>query len=370
MALTITNAANQAAGIMAAFAATVGDPYAKQLAAVTVTDGNTATAYGSIILGNRGMENAFVSALVNRIAYAYIKTHDFRNRFAAFKKRPLSFGMAIEEIFVGLPTAHAYDPSNDYVSELFSTAAPDVKAALHPVNVRCWYKETIKDVELTQAFTSDSELVRFTNEVISKLTTALDYDLYLCAKYAIALAAKNGLNTQTTITGSTRGDVGSALAYTVKRLGLDFAMVNADYSIAGVLAGASTDDVHIICTTDAYALMDVYTLAKDFNVEYSQFRDRVDIIDHFGLTSAELARISALGIVPEIEPADGAVAAGTASGVLVCTEDFIQFYDKTYTMDDPVRNSPGRLWNYFLSYDGVMSYSPFAKAVMVPVSIT
>ena len=98
-------------------------------------------------------QNEFLSALVNRIGRVIITSKSYTNPLRVFKKGILEYGETIEEIFVNIAKAKQFDPSVAE-EEVFKREIPDVNAVFHKMNLQNFYKVTVSNEQLRQAFLS------------------------------------------------------------------------------------------------------------------------------------------------------------------------------------------------------------------------
>ena len=94
---------------------------------------------GNAILSSFDLQNAFLNALVNRIALVLINSKMFYNPLRVFKKGTIEYGEIVEEIFVNIAKAHVYDPVVAE-QEVFKREIPDVDAIFHKMNYKNFYK--------------------------------------------------------------------------------------------------------------------------------------------------------------------------------------------------------------------------------------
>lgn len=110
-------------------------------------------AVGEQILAFQPRMNEFVSALVNRIARVIVTSKLYSNPLAFAKKGLLEYGETIEEIFVDIAKANSYDwNSTNETEQVFKRDHPDIKTAFHALNMQTYYKATISEQNLRQAF--------------------------------------------------------------------------------------------------------------------------------------------------------------------------------------------------------------------------
>lgn len=120
---------------------------------IATPDADSIRKIGAIIMDNVTLQNEFVNALVNRIGRVIVTSKLYDNPWASFKKGMLEFGENIEEIFVELAKAQQYDPSvaeNQFAKRVI----PDIRSAFHILNYKKFYKNTIQNNSLRQAFLS------------------------------------------------------------------------------------------------------------------------------------------------------------------------------------------------------------------------
>ena len=118
-----------------------------------VNDIATLHQIGEIVTTYDAVRNEFLSALYNRIGRVLITSKMYDNPWASFKKGMLEFGETIEEIFVNIAKPHQFDQQRAE-TEIFKRVIPDVRSAFHTMNYQKFYKNTISNDQLRQAFLS------------------------------------------------------------------------------------------------------------------------------------------------------------------------------------------------------------------------
>lgn len=106
------------------------------------------------ILNYPEMANEFLQGIVNRIGRVIITSKSYENPLRKFKKGMLEFGESVEEIFVNIANAHPYDPAKAE-TDVFKREIPDVNAAFHKLNYQNFYKTTVSNEQLRQAFLTE-----------------------------------------------------------------------------------------------------------------------------------------------------------------------------------------------------------------------
>ena len=157
---------------------------------------------GNAILSSFDLQNAFLNALVNRIALVLINSKMFYNPLRVFKKGTIEYGEIVEEIFVNIAKAHVYDPVVAE-QEVFKREIPDVDAIFHKMNYKNFYKVTIQNEDLRQAFLSSQGISDLIARIVDSLYSGANYDEFLIMKNMIVDAVKNGRMTSVTIPEAT-----------------------------------------------------------------------------------------------------------------------------------------------------------------------
>lgn len=127
---------------------------------------------GAIIMDYPALQNEFLSALVNRIGRVLITSKMYDNPWAMFKKGMLEFGESIEEIFVNMAKPFQFDPAVAE-SNVFKREIPDVRAAFHIMNYQKYYKSTVSNDQLRQAFLSWQGITDLIAKIVDAMYTGL-----------------------------------------------------------------------------------------------------------------------------------------------------------------------------------------------------
>ena len=128
-------------------------------------------AIGNIIMSMPNLQNEFLSALVNRIAMVIITSKSYENPWRFFKKGLLEYGETVEDVFVNLAKVHSFD-QHTAESEVFKREKPDVRAAFHTMNYQKFYKVTVSDRELRQAFLSLDGVTDLIAKIVESVYTS------------------------------------------------------------------------------------------------------------------------------------------------------------------------------------------------------
>lgn len=295
------------------------------------------------LVTNGMMRNEFIDALVNQIGLVVVRSLNWDNPLAKFKRGMLQYGDTIEEIQAGLVSAYVYDPDRDEMERaLFGQERPNVQASLHKINRQNYYKITINQDMLRRAFTSDTGLIDLVNEFMNVPTVSDNHDEFLAMSslfrvyddaegfFRVNVPDISDLDT------SDRENA-SVFLKKVRSMADTLQFLSPHYNASGMHVAAKADDLELFITPEANAAIDVDALAAAFNTDRASVPSRITVIprEHFR--------------VPNVQ------------GILT-TRDFFVVADSLYeTRSQP--NPVGLYDNYFLHHHQVLSVSRFVPAV-------
>ena len=332
-------------------------------------------AVGTPILNFEGVRNAFINALLNRIAIVEVKYLSFTNRWRRFKKGELLLGETVEEIFVAIANPYQYSPANAE-TQVFKRNLPDVKSAFHTMNYQKFYPQTISREQLRQAFLSPESLENFITTIIQSMYQAAEYDEFLMMKYVLARAILDG-RLYPVQTANTAGGITETIAKEITSdiIATSGAMTypSPKYNSYGVVNSAPLDRQVVIVSNAFNAKMKVDVLASAFHRDEVDFMAEKIDVDGFGEFDDD--RLAMLftdedGNTAEMYTAftSAEKTALNAIPAVVVDRDFFMIYDILTEIAD-IRNPMGLYWNYFLHIWKIYSYSPFSNAsVFVPTA--
>lgn len=280
-------------------------------------------------------QNEFLNALVNRIARVIIVSKLYSNPLKRFKKGMLEYGETIEEIFVNIARAHEFNPDTAE-NQVFKREIPDVATAFHKLNYKNFYKATISDEMLRQAFVSAQGVTDLIARIVDSMYSGAEFDEYLVMKQLIVEAAEARNMWPVTIPAVTAENAKSIVT-TIKGISNKLEFMSSQYNAQGVVTFTKKPNQIILMDAAFDATIDVNVLASAFNMEKAEFMGQRVLVDDFGTLT-------------------GAVAA-------LVDADFFMVFD-TLAKFTEIYNSEGLYWNYFYHVWKVFSTSPFANAIL------
>lgn len=322
-------------------------------------------AIGDFIMQYQPYQNAFINAIVNRIGLTLITSKMWNNPWAVFKRGYMEFGETVEEIFVNLAKPHSYDPVTAQ-HEIFKREIPDVRAAFHTMNFQKFYKVTISNDQLRQAFLSWQGITDLIAKIVDSLYTGMNYDEYVTMKYMVARSVLNGdvaYKAVPQVFNST-----DDLVFAARTISTEFTFLKPDYNRAGVYNSTERENQYVIISAEMEAKIDVGVLARAFNMEYADFLGHVIVVDSF--SDHDLARLA------ELYGDDSNYTAFTSNDVtalssiacVIVDRDWWMVFDNFQNFTQNY-NGEGLYWQYWYHTWKTFSESPYQNACAVVSSV-
>lgn len=316
---------------------------------------------GATIMDNPSLQNEFLSALVNRIGKVLIVSKTYDNPLAMFKQGMLELGETIEEIFVNIAKAQDFDPDTA-ASELFKREIPDVRAAFHIMNYQKFYKSTVTQEQLKQAFLSWEGVYDLIAKVVNAMYTGANYDEFITMKYMLAKRIINGQLYPVTIPTVSSENM-KAIVGEIKSVSNDMTFLSNKYNIAGVHNNTEKENQYVIMNSKFDAKVDVEVLASAFNMDKAEFIGKRVLVDSFG--SLDTRRLDELfsndPTYTHID--DKTLKALDEIPAVIVDKAYFMIFDNFVNFTEAY-NGQGLYWNYFYHVWKTFSVSPFANSIM------
>lgn len=327
---------------------------------VATPDAESIREIGSVIMDFPSLQNEFLSTLMNRIGRVLVTSKTYDNPWAMFKKGMLEFGETVEEIFVNIAEPFQFDPdiavTNQYKREI-----PDVRSSFHVMNYQKFYKATIQNDQLRQAFLSWQGITDLIAKIVDALYTGANYDEFQTMKYLLAKRLLNGGLYPVTV-GTVNAENAKSIVSTVKGVSNNLEFMSDKYNIAGVQNFTKKPDQIVLVNSNFDAIMDVEVLASAFNMDKAEFMGHRVLVDSFG--SLDIARLNKLfaddSTYTEISTEE-LQALDSIPAVLV-DADWFMIFDNYQNFTEKY-NGEGLYWNYWYHVWKTFSVSPFANAI-------
>lgn len=327
-------------------------------------DADAIRQIGAVIMDYPNLQNEFLSALVNRIGRVLITSKMYSNPWAMFKKGLLEFGETIEEIFVNIAKPFQFDQAVAE-SEVFKREIPDVRAAFHIMNYQKFYKATISNDQLRQAFLSWEGITDLIAKIVDAMYTGANYDEFLTMKYLLARHILDGhmypIQIPTVSTENMKTIVSD-----IKGISNAMEFLSTEYNLTGVATHTPKADQYMLINSKFDAVMDVEVLASAFNMEKAEFLGKRVLVDSFG--KLDIARLAVLfkDDPTYIEPTSDELTALDKIPAVIVDKDWFMIFDNYQNFTEQY-NGQGLYWNYWYHVWKTFSVSPFANnALFIP----
>lgn len=316
---------------------------------------------GEFIMSYQPYQNAFLNAVVNRIGRVLVTSRMWNNPWSVFKKGYMEFGETVEEIFVNIAKPFSFDPSRAE-NEVFKREMPDVRAAFHTMNFQKFYKVTIQNDQLRQAFLSWQGITDLVAKIVDSLYTAMQYDEFVTMKYMIAREILNGGIFVETVPEISDANM-KGIIEKMRAMSAKLEYLKPDYNMANVMNASKRDRQYLIIPADVEAKADVNVLASAFNMDRATFLGHLIEVD--SLAQHDNERLSELfGGDSNYKPftSEQLTLLENIAGVVTDIDwwmvfDNFQQFTQNY-------NGQGLYWQYFYHTWKTFSVSPYAPAVV------
>lgn len=324
-------------------------------------DAESIREIGAILMDYPALQNEFLSALVNRIGRVLITSRMYDNPWSMFKKGMLEFGETIEEIFVNIAKPFTFDPEVAE-TEVFKREIPDVRSAFHVLNYQKFYKSTISQNQLKQAFLSWDGVTDLIAKIVDAMYTGANYDEFITMKYLLARNILSGhmnvIEIPAVNTANMKGIVSA-----IKGVSNSMEFLNADYNLAGVKTNSTKDRQYLIINSKFDAVMDVEVLASAFNMDKAQFSGQRVLVDSFGNLDVDRLDVLFADDPTYKKPSQQELNALDAIPAVMVDRDWFMIFDNLNEFTEQY-NGQGLYWNYFYHVWKTFSTSPFANTAL------
>lgn len=331
---------------------------------LATADADSIREIGAVIMDYPNLQNEFLSALVNRIGRVLITSKMYDNPWSMFKKGMLEFGETIEEIFVNIAKPYQFDPEVAE-STVFKREIPDVRSAFHIMNYQKYYKATIQNDQLRQAFLSWQGITDLIAKIVDAMYTGANYDEFQTMKYMLAKRIINGQLYPVTIP-TVQTDNMKSIVSTIKSVSNKFEFMSSKYNLAGVQTHTKKAEQYLIVNSKFDAEMDVEVLASAFNMDKAEFAGHRVLVDSFGDLDIERLNLLFADDPTYTKIGEADLQALDSIPAIIVDKDYFMIFDNFYNFTEQY-NGEGLYWNYWYHVWKTFSISPFANnALFIP----
>ena len=302
---------------------------------IPVATQETLAEYGNAVLQYPALQNEFLNALVNRIGRVIITSKSYSNPLRRFKKGMLEFGETVEEIFVNVIQARPFD-QEVAETDVFKRAIPNVDAIFHKLDYKNFYKATISNEMLRQAFLSEAGVLDLIGKIVDMMYTSAELDEFIVMKQLIVDYANNGFFYPVNVPAATAENAKEIIT-TIKQYSNAMEFMAPTYNAMGVMNHTPKSKQVLILDAKFDAINDVNVLASAFNMSKAEFLGQRVLVDNFGtLTNVVAALVD---------------------------EDWFMVFDNFIGFTENY-NGQGLYWNYFYHVWKTFSTSRFSNAIL------
>ena len=331
---------------------------------VATADAESIREIGAVIMDYPSLQNEFLSALVNRIGRVLITSKMYDNPWAMFKKGMLEFGESVEEIFVNIAKPFQFDPEVAE-STVFKREIPDVRSAFHIMNYQKYYKATIQNDQLRQAFLSWDGITDLISKIVDAMYTGANYDEFQTMKYMLAKRILNGQLYPVTIP-TVQTENMKDIVTTIKGVSNKFEFMSSKYNLVGVQTFTKKSEQYLLINSKFDAQMDVEVLASAFNMGKAEFAGHRVLVDSFGDLDIERLNLLFADDPTYTEISDSDLKALDSIPAIIVDRNYFMIFDNFYNFTEQY-NGEGLYWNYWYHVWKTFSISPFANnALFIP----
>ena len=337
--------------------------YYKNYVPTASVDKDNIKQIGAIIMGDATLRNEFISSLVNRIGFVTLTNRIWENPWAVFNKGLVEYGTTVEEIFVDLAKPFEYNAEAG-VDNQYKRQIPDVKAAFHVLNWQKFFKVTIQEKDLKQAFLGWDGVQDIISKIIESMSTGLNYAVFMTMKYMIARVILKGQGNAVEVPQVSAANMKTIIAG-IKEVSNNWTFLNRKNNLAGVANHTPKDAQYLILTNEFDAIMDVEVLASAFNMDKTEFYGHRILVDGFGEIDNDFMKdlfTDTNGVTSDmyIPITDEEKAALNKIPAILFDSKFLQIYQNMHEMTEKF-NGESIYWNYWLHEWMTFSVSPFAQ---------
>lgn len=325
-------------------------------------DAESIREIGTIIMDYPALQNEFLNALVNRIGLVIISSKMYSNPLAVFKRGTMEFGETIEEIFVELAKPFQFDPAVAE-SEIFKREIPDVRSAFHVMQYQKFYKETIQNEQLRQAFLSWEGITDLISKIVDAMYAGAAYDEFLAMKYLLAKMILNGRLYPVAIPQPVAANAPTIVTQ-IKDVSNRWEFMSTNYNIAGVHTHVAKDDQYLIVNSNFDAVMDVSVLAAAFHMEKAEFMGHRILVDSFGSLDTDRLNLLFKDDPTYTQLTSAQLTALDAVPAVLVDKKWFMIVDNMYKFTEQY-NGEGLYWNYWYHTWKTFSVSPFANSAVL-----
>lgn len=328
--------------------------FGNELPTVKAGDLYSLREYGNVVMGSEKYISEFTGTFL-KIAMMTIVSKVFENPFNVFFKK-YDYGVGIEEVFVNIAKPQAYDPWGDG-SVVWQRVMPDVRSCLHLLNTQFQVKQTVYEMQISEAFYSFESMNEWWLGIIRAINNGVTTTIYSICKYMMAMSSLDS-GTATLFLDKTNPK-NSVKA--MKALSSKLKFPSTLYNRAAVKNFVNKENLYLFVTPEFNAELEVDVLAYMFNVEYGKVDFHIIEVDDFFNHDYDILGNALSEGVPHVFTQTEMNKLENIQAIL-CSENYLFFYNFKYRQSSNY-NQDKLNWNLITTWMGSISTSPFEPAI-------
>ena len=268
------------------------DYQARVTRATTTTDFKSAMAP---IVKYAPLMNEFLDYVINKLIFQVVESKMYQNKYTLLKKPGFPLGTDYEYQYVNPAEGRAY--SLALGDTLLNRKKPDVKVQYYRRNREEQFWVTVPEPLLRGAYTTWEQLDDFVTGEIRSLYSGNEISEQNLIKFLLVESVNQDIIKKQTIAWDLANDASTAgknLIKASRKLAIDFTFPSSNYNNYQAYAASQglddptpavtwveNEDVVIFITSDALVNTEVETLAGAFNLNETDFRQKIVPVDSF-----------------------------------------------------------------------------------------
>lgn len=319
---------------------TVGEA---RIPGIPVATKTNLASVGEAIL-EAGHANAFLNVLIDKVGMTIVRDKIFKNPLSKLKKGTMPMGYIVESLAANPAVTSNYD--NASTTGLLQQVKPDVKAVYHALNSKKYEKVSIAEDDIKTAFKDYSAFEAFLGMIVNTLYSGMELYDFDALKKTIETAVTNGDVVSEVLAAPTgTQDSTDAFILAIKNKISAFKFPSTAFNKYADLSVGETpyktwtpvEDQILIVRSDILNTIDVYSLARAFNLTYEQFMAQVVEVDYID----EAKNINAV----------------------LCDKSAFVYYDKLRKTTS-FYNAESLVWTYWNHHWSLFDINPLANCVV------
>lgn len=277
-----------------------------------------------------------VGSMIGKVAEQIIREFSAANPLSVFEKMPVKNGDTIEQVFVKMASAEAYDSTG---ANALSRVTPEYAVKYFSDWTRSKFRHTVDVSEMRKVLTTGKGVSELSSKVVSVLGESDKHEKFTQMKNLLAWGRQDGsgkvLKLISTVNYGATGIDYKGVLKALKNAVSGMKFVNSDFNTASLVRRTKPEDIYILMPYALKNEIDVEELAGVFNLDKAEIKARIIELD---TTTTE-------------------ISGKDTYSIYIVDKNAILDYTRLYEMADQ-KNADGLFWTYFLHTERMYGISP------------